>query len=409
MEARTASFLNDEGEELAAILDLPIAGSPRAFAIFAHCFTCSKDLRAAKTIGRELTAHGIGVLRFDFTGLGQSEGEFSDTTFSSNIADIASAADWLEEDYEAPKILIGHSLGGAAVIRAAASIPSVAAVATIGAPASPKHVENLLDGSLEDLEETGEATVDIGGRPFRIRRRFIEDLRDVSEDDEKGQPGVPLLILHSPADTVVGIENARMIYEAARHPKSFVSLDDADHLLTDRSDSQYAATVIASWAARYVGAEVEPEPPEPGERRVATRTGRERFHTEIWARGHSLVADEPLSQGGGDDGPTAYDLLLAALGSCTSITLRMYADRKEWPVEAIGVRLRHERIHAKDCEECESKEGRISRIERDIELEGDLTQEQKERLLYIADRCPVHKTLTGEIVVKTKLVEPGRA
>jgi putative redox protein len=400
-------FENPEGDELAARLDHPTDGPARAYALFAHCFTCSKDLKAVGAISRALTRHGIGVLRFDFTGLGESEGDFADTNFSSNIDDLVVAAEYLEANYDAPRILVGHSLGGAAVLQAAHQIDSADAVATIGAPYDPEHVTRHLEDALEEIKAQGEARITLAGRTFRIRKQFLDDLAATKMEETIRTLERALLIFHSPVDQTVGVDNARRIFEAARHPKSFVSLDDADHLLTDRADAEYVGTVLGAWAEKYI----EPREVAPGddEGQVTTRTEAS-YRTEIAAGAHALVADEPESVGGTDAGPTPYDYLLAALGSCTGMTLRMYADRKDWPLEEAVVRLSHEKVHAGDCEHCDTNGGKIDRIDREVEVRGDLSDEQRERLLEIANKCPVHRTLHSEIDVQSSLrgadVEP---
>ncbi|MFQ5650173.1 MAG: alpha/beta fold hydrolase [bacterium] len=402
MQFTTIQFKNSRGENLAARLDLPVGEQARAFVLFAHCFTCSKNLSAVANISRALNRQGIAVLRFDFTGLGESEGTFADTNFSSNVADLISAAEFLETEFQAPDVLVGHSLGGAAVLQAAGNIASVRAVATIGAPAEPSHVRHLLVNSQAQIKAEGQAQIKLAGRTFTIKKQFLEDLEQTRMQATIAALKKPLLVLHSPVDNTVGIDNAGVIFQAARHPKSFVSLDHADHLLTDERDSRYAGSVIAAWAGRYLG---EPKPPkrDPGDNQILVRTGRQGYQTEIDANGHSLIADEPGSAGGTNSGPTPYDLLVSALGTCTSMTLRMYADHKGWPLEGIEVRLQHEKVHARDCETCETQTGKIDRIVREIVLHGPLDQAQKERLLEIADRCPVHRTLQAEIRVATRL------
>ncbi|MCS3636196.1 bifunctional alpha/beta hydrolase/OsmC family protein [Salinibacter ruber] len=393
-------FENADGNALAARLDRPDGESPCAFALFAHCFTCSKDLRAAGAISRALTRHGIAVLRFDFTGLGESEGEFADTNFSSNVEDLIAAADYLSEHYEAPRILVGHSLGGAAVLQAAQRLDSVQAVSTIGAPYDPEHVTQHLQDAVEDIEEKGEARVQLAGRTFTIRKQFLDDLAATKMETTIRTLGRALLIFHSPVDQTVGANNAAKIFQAAKHPKSFVSLDDADHLLTDRSDAEYLGVVLGAWAEKYVDRSVS-EPDTPDED-VVTRT-EGTYRTAIQAGRHALVGDEPESVGGDDDGPTPYGFLLSALGSCTGMTLRMYADRKEWPLDETIVRLSHEKVHAEDCENCDTEQGQVDRITREIEIRGRLSDDQRERLFEIANKCPVHRTLLGDVDVRSSL------
>ncbi|MCS3703253.1 bifunctional alpha/beta hydrolase/OsmC family protein [Salinibacter ruber] len=393
-------FENADGNALAARLDRPDGESPCAFALFAHCFTCSKDLRAAGAISRALTRHGIAVLRFDFTGLGESEGDFADTNFSSNVEDLIAAADYLSEHYEAPRILVGHSLGGAAVLQAAQRLDSVQAVSTIGAPYDPEHVTQHLQDAVEDIEEKGEARVQLAGRTFTIRKQFLDDLAATKMETTIRTLGRALLIFHSPVDQTVGANNAAKIFQAAKHPKSFVSLDDADHLLTDRSDAEYLGVVLGAWAEKYVDRSVS-EPDTPDED-VVTRT-EGTYRTAIQAGQHALVGDEPESVGGDDDGPTPYGFLLSALGSCTGMTLRMYADRKEWPLDETIVRLSHEKVHAEDCENCDTEQGQVDRITREIEIRGRLSDDQRERLFEIANKCPVHRILLGDVDVRSSL------
>lgn len=405
MNSRKVTFTNANGAGLSASLEMPLGGKPIAYAIFAHCFTCSKNLSAVVNISRALNLRKIAVLRFDFTGLGDSEGDFSDTNFSSNIQDLQSAYDFLSTDYEAPKIIIGHSLGGAAVLAAAGSMESVRAVVTVGAPADPPHVKNLFKESIEEIKQTGEATVSIGGRPFKVKEQFLHDLEQNDLADMLSGLNKALLILHSPQDQIVGVENARKIYEGARHPKSFVTLDGADHLLSNKADSLYVGDIISSWATRYL--DLPGEASLNTDRQVVVRTGDDGFTTEVKAGRHSFLADEPSSVGGKDLGPTPYDLLIASLGACTSMTLRMYADRKGWPLEEVRVHLDHGKVHEQDCENCENENAKIDQIERKIELFGDLNDEQRQKLLEIADKCPVHRTLHGEIRVITKLAGLG--
>ena len=404
MRSTKLQFQGSQGNLLSAQLDLPVDGRPMAYALFAHCFTCTKNLKAVAYISRALTRQRIGVLRFDFTGLGESEGDFADTNFSSNVGDLVAAARFLEADYEAPRILIGHSLGGAAVLQAAAKIPACRAVATIGAPADPLHVKRLLNDHTGAIAEKGEATVTLEGRDFKIKQQFLDDLALPRMTATIKNLKKALLIFHSPVDQIVGIENAAGIFQAARHPKSFVSLDRADHLLADPADAEYVGTVTAAWARKYMGhLEAEKAGKQPVDPWVTARIGRSGFRTEIMANGLSLVADEPLAVGGSNTGPTPYDYLTAGLGACTAMTLRMHADRKKWPLEEVLVHLSHAKVHAADCQACESKDGRVDRIERVLTLVGDLDETQQQRLLEIADRCPVHRTLTSEIIIDTRL------
>jgi len=394
-------FSNPKGERLAGRLDDP-PGEARAYALFAHCFTCGKDSLAARRISDALTTLGIAVLCFDFTGLGSSEGEFANTTFSSNVADLVAAADQLRRTRRAPTILIGHSLGGAAVLAAAAEVPEAQAVVTIAAPSDPVHVAGLFKDRLDELKTKGEIDVQLAGRPFRIRRSFLDDAAEQQLTAQIADLRKALLIFHSPTDEIVGIDNASRIFLAAKHPKSFVSLDDADHLLSRKSDALYVANVLVAWAARYLdmAGKADGAPAETGMVIVReTRAGR--LQQEITAGAHRLIADEPVAAGGADSGPNPYDLLLAALGACTSMTLRLYAERKALPLDRVTVRLRHGRIHAADCETCETQEGMIDHIDRAITLEGTLDAAQRARLLEIADKCPVHRTLTSEVDLRT--------
>ena len=395
------AFEGSLGEALAARLDLP-AGSIKAFALFAHCFTCSKDVFAVSRISTELARRGIAVLRFDFTGLGASGGDFANTDFTSNVRDILKAADFLRDRYQAPGLLIGHSLGGAAVLTAACQIPEARAVVTIGAPADVEHVLLNFGAALDEIEAVGAAEVTLAGRRFRIRKDFVEDVRAQDVRSSLGSLRKALLVLHSPIDTVVGIEQARAIFEAARHPKSFISLDGADHLLSDRSDAIFVAETISCWAARYLDCSGFRDAAQETDGVLVTESGEGRFQQLVLAGPHSLLADEPTSVGGDGSGPTPYDLLSAALGACTPMTLRMYAERKKMDLGKISVLVTHSKSHAADCADCvEGRAAQSSRFSRVISVAGEPSDESKRRLLEIADRCPVHRTLSESSLVST--------
>lgn len=401
-------FESPRGERLVGQLVKPPTGEARSWALFAHCFTCGRNIRAARTISTALANEGIGVLRFDFTGLGESTGDFADTNFSSNVEDLLAAAHWLGEHASAASLLVGHSLGGAAVLKAAAALPSVSAVATLAAPYDPAHVARLLSDAREQIEREGEAVVSLAGRPFRIRRQFLDDLLEEGPPAERlGRLGKALLVMHAPMDDTVSIDNASQIFKAAKHPKSFVSLDDADHLLSKEADGLYAATVLAAWASRFVPvrdaeqAAKTTAPMADGFDVVAT-TGAG-YRTELTTGRHRLVADEPPAMNGTDAGPTPYGLLSSALASCTGMTLRMYADRKQIPLERVSVHVSHSKVHAQDCADCMTAVGRLDEFRRVIELTGELTDTQRQRLIEIADRCPVHRTLEAtEVKIRTE-------
>ena len=419
MKSEKLTIKNFDGKKLAARLDLPADGQPQACAIFAHCFTCTKNFKAVSNLSRALTAQGVAVLRFDFTGLGESEGDFADTNFSSNVSDLVAVAGYLEEHYEAPALLIGHSFGGTAVLRAAAEIPSAKAVAVIAAPFSPEHVTKLFNCQLDEIEESGEAEVQLAGRPFTIRQQLIHDLRESKMEEAIRNLQRALLILHSPTDGTVGIENASQIFATARHPKSFVALDGADHLLPDEADSLFAGAMIATWMRRYVGL------PLPGarssqrhstatngsvpsvERNQALAQTGEGFYTQVAMKGGIYIADEPEKAGGTDQGPTPYEYLSAALGACTTITVRMYADRKGWPLENISVDVKWRSVKVDSLPAEEQVEGnsrgRVDLFEKSIRMEGPLSGEQKERMMEIAEKCPVNRTLHSHVVTRSTL------
>jgi len=401
-------FQGEGGVQLAASLDLP-NGEPKAYALFAHCFTCGKDVLAARRIAAALADKGIAVLRFDFTGLGSSEGDFANSTFSSNVADLVRAANLLRETQKAPAILIGHSLGGAAILAAAGQIAEAKAVVTIAAPSDPSHVTGLFREHVETIKKDGKADVSLAGRPFTIKSEFIDDIREHSLMDHITHLRKALLVMHSPTDDTVGIDNATRIFVAAKHPKSFVSLADADHLLSQRRDSAYVADVAAAWVSRYIEAAMPEQAADASEapRQVVVRETRNggKFQNTVSIGPHHLLADEPIAAGGTDTGPGPYDFLLTALGACKSMTMRLYADRKSLPLERATVTLSHSKIYARDCEECETKEGMLDQIDVLIGLEGPLDTDQYKRIIEIADKCPVHRTLTSEIRIRTRAAD----
>lgn len=433
-------FPGSDNNMLAARLELP-EGTPAAFALFAHCFTCSKDSFAASRISKALVDYGIAVLRFDFTGLGGSDGDFANTNFSSNIEDVVAATEYLRDNYRAPSLLIGHSLGGAAVLAAAHQVPSARALVTIGSPSDPSHITNLFADASAEIESAGEATVQLGGRKFRIRKQLLDDIAAQPQSARLRDLDAALLVVHSPVDQTVGIDNAREIFEAAKHPKSFIALDGADHLLSDRDDAAFAASIIAAWAARYAfdstaspattvavpastatatttaaaaataapsaasaASAVHPNATvtHDGSSVIVSESGPARYEQRVFASGHEFISDEPapLSE---NHGPGPYDFILAGLGSCTSITMRMYADRKKMPLTGVSVRLTRERIAAAECDHCTSTEGMVEHITRELTFDGELSQEQRDALLVIADKCPVHRTLEGEISISTSV------
>lgn len=402
MSREKVNFQNDQGEQLAAYLDFPVDQAPRAYAIFAHCFTCNKNLKAVNNISRALTQKGFAVLRFDFTGLGESEGDFSDTNFSTNVTDLVQARTFLKQHYEAPSLLIGHSLGGSAVYLAASEMPELKVVATIAAPANPDHVTKHFKEQLPEIEQKGEATVNLGGRDFTIRKQFVDNLERSNLQHFIYNLRKPLLILHSPIDETVGINNAGEIFQHAQHPKSFISLDGADHLLMKKRDSTYVGEVMASWSERYLPEETDTREDLSTEKQVVARTDKHTLTTDVKTGRHHLLVDEPASAGGNDLGPNPYDYLATALASCTSLTLHMYAGHKQWPLEEVRVHVQHRKTYAEDCDNAEEQGSKIDLLEREIEIFGDLDEKQRERLITIANKCPVHRTLESDIKVKTR-------
>ncbi|WP_417241030.1 alpha/beta fold hydrolase [Celeribacter halophilus] len=404
MHSEKITFPGAADVELAARLDRP-EGPVRAAAILAHCFTCSKDIAAARRIAGRLAGLGIAVLRFDFTGLGHSGGEFANTNFSSNVADLLAAADWMAGQNMPAQLLIGHSLGGAAALKAAPQIESLRSVITIAAPAEPGHVAHNFGGKLDEIHEKGHAMVNLAGRKIEIRKQFLEDISKASLADALPRLGAALLVLHAPRDAIVSIDNASTIFMAAKHPKSFVSLDSADHLLSREADAEYAADLISAWSSRYLDLLPEPVTPDAPEgvvRVAEAEAGGFRQDVTIGGK-HQLVADEPISIGGTDQGPSPYQLLSAALGACTTMTIRMYARRKKITLSNVVCDVTHNKSHSEDCEGCDKSATKVDVFHRHIRLEGDLTAEERASLLAIADKCPVHRTLHSQAQIVTDL------
>lgn len=401
MSSKKVSFKNKEGHHLHGNLELPVNQKPHNFVLFAHCFTCNKNFFAVKNISDALTAKGFGVLRFDFTGLGESEGEFADSNFSGNVEDLLAAAEYLKVEFKSPSLLIGHSLGGAAVLYAAQKLPDVTAIATIGAPSSVKHVEQLIEGNLDEITSNGMARVNIGGRPFNIKKQFLDDLKKQELIKIVPELGKSLLILHSPQDSTVEIKNAEELYKAAKHPKSFVSMDGANHLLSNKEDSLYAGEIIGSWAHRYL--EIPKVQSLKTKHDVVAFLGDEGFTTQIKAGNHFFVADEPKEVGGNNFGPNPYELVSAGLAACTSMTIQMYAKRKGWKLEQVETHVNYSKEHAIDSQHCEDESAKIDTFKRNLMIKSKLDEKQIQRLLEIANKCPVHKTLHSPTQIITSL------
>ncbi|WP_370390673.1 alpha/beta fold hydrolase [uncultured Winogradskyella sp.] len=407
MKRTKLKIKNRKGLTLNAQLELPANQKPSHYAIFAHCFTCSSSLSAVRHVSRALAQDGFGVVRFDFTGLGRSEGEFADSHFSANVEDLLDVHDYISQHYQAPSLLVGHSLGGAAVLVAASKLDSVKAVATIGAPATVDHVKRLFSHQIENIEEMGKIKVDIGGRPFEIDEAFI------SEFDNTDLPAVvkdlrkPILLMHAPFDTIVGIENAQQLYAMAHHPKSFISLDDADHLLSSEKDSSYVGEVIGTWAKHYFPVKENQMLSTQGEQLVGyLNVIEDNFTTTIQTKKHSLIADEPVEAGGNDFGPSPYEYLNAALAACTTMTLKLYAERKAWDLKEVYVYLSHAKTHTEDLKRNDESPRYLDHITKRLKFVGNLEANQIEKLKDIASRCPVHKTLASEVVFDTQIIEP---
>ncbi|MGM0636282.1 MAG: alpha/beta fold hydrolase [Bacteroidota bacterium] len=406
MEQKKITFKNKKGETLAGKIFLPVDRKPHSYAIFAHCFTCSKNLKTVKNISNGLTEEGYAVLGFDFTGLGESEGDFSETDFSHDIEDLIQAADYLKENYQPPNLIIGHSLGGTASIYAAKEIESIKAFVCIASPYQPKHVKHLFKADMDQIEKDGEAEVDVGGRNFKIKKSFLDDLEERSKENFLADIKKSFLVLHSPQDKIVAIENAEKLYKDAKHPKSFISLDGANHLLTDKQDSLYAGKVIAGWAMRYLDIELNQPKIKSNHAVVAHLNQHDNFTTEMKLGNHYAKADEPKDVGGSDFGPNPYELVAGGLAACTAMTLQLYAKRKEWNLTDVEVHINHSKEHKKDSRsttEKDAKNPKLDQFERKIKLKGDLDEKQKKRLLEIANKCPVHRTLHSEVEVKTSL------
>ncbi|MGI9546280.1 MAG: bifunctional alpha/beta hydrolase/OsmC family protein [Flavobacteriaceae bacterium] len=404
MNLQKVTFINKDGQKLVGRLELPVDRHPHNMALFAHCFTCTKNLSAVKNISKALTTNGFGVLRFDFTGLGESEGDFADTNFSGNVDDLVVAGNYLEEHHMSPTLLIGHSLGGAAVIFAATRLSSVRAIATVGAPSNPIHLKHLLKSSIEEINSKGKAIVNLSGRDFTIKKQFLDDLESNRLTDAVSNLKKSLLIMHSPQDATVEIQNAEEIYVSARHPKSFISLAGADHLLSSKKDSAYVGKTISTWAERYL------EVPDSNDLKtqhqvVASLDAEDGFTTQMNVGGHYLTGDEPVKFGGNDFGPSPYEFVSAGLSACTAMTLQMYARRKKWELQNVEVHTSYGKVHAEDCAGCESERSKIDTFKREIKLTGDLDSTQRRRLLEIADKCPVHRTLESEAEIQTQLQE----
>ncbi|MEC3906780.1 alpha/beta fold hydrolase [Tamlana sp. 2201CG12-4] len=405
MKSTKLNIQNKKGYKLQAYLELPANEKPHYYAIFAHCFTCNSTLGAVKHISRSLTSHGFGVVRFDFTGLGRSEGEFSESYFSANVEDLIAVNDYLKQHYEAPGLLVGHSLGGAAVIVAASQLENIKAIATIGAPAAVSHVTHLFSHGIEEVKEKGEVEVNIGGRPFKINQEFVADFGSTNLPEITKNLRKPLLIMHAPFDTIVGIDNAQKLYHNAHHPKSFVSLDDADHLLSNSKDSIYVGNIIGAWVQRYFTPKDNIVLETKGEQLVAhLNLLEDNFTTTIQTQKHHLIADEPDSIGGDDFGASPYDFLSAGLAACTVMTLKMYAERKQWDLQEVFAYITYSKKHSDDLMLESDTPKRIDHLQKRLKFVGDLDEVQKEKLKEIASKCPVHRTLQSEVVIETELI-----
>lgn len=405
MKSQKVTFKNKNKEELIGRLDLPVDKHTHSYVIFAHCFTCNKNLKAIKNISDGLTSNGFGVLRFDFTGLGQSHGAFEDTDFSHNVDDLLAASQFLETNYQAPILIIGHSLGGTASIFAAHQINHIKALVTIGSPFQPEHVGKLLESKMDKIQKEGKAQVNVGGRSFTIKKDFLDDLQKNKIDDFIGDLKKPFLIFHSPQDQIVDVKNAELLYKNAHHPKSYVSLDGSDHLMSKPKDSKYVGEVIASWASRYLNVQDKEKELKTKHQVVASLDHEDDFTAKMALGSHKMNADEPHDFGGKNLGPNPYEFVSGGLAACTAMTIQMYAKRKKWKVDNVEVHINHKKDHCKDCGNVDNKKSKIDVFERDIILKGDLDDKQRQRLKEIANKCPVHKTLHADVEIKTKLID----
>tara|TARA_R110002096_G_scaffold13569_3_gene47814 strand:+ start:7205 stop:8422 length:1218 start_codon:yes stop_codon:yes gene_type:complete len=405
MQSTKLNIQNKKGHKLQAYLELPVDEKPHYYAIFAHCFTCNSTSSAVRNISRSLTNHGFGVVRFDFTGLGRSEGKFAESYFSANVDDLLAVSDYLKENYVAPSLLVGHSLGGAAVIVAASKLENIKAVATVGAPATVSHVTHLFSHGIDEVKEKGEVQVNIGGRPFKINEEFVNDFGKIDLPEITKNLRKPLLIMHAPFDGIVGIENAHKLYHNAHHPKSFVSLDDADHLLSNSKDSIYVGNMIGTWVQRYFEQKENTMLHTQGEQLVAhLNLLEDNFTTTIQTRKHNFIADEPASIGGADFGPSPYDYLSSALAACTVMTLKMYAQRKQWDLQEVFAYITYSKKHSDDLMLDLDQPKHIDHLQKRLKFIGNLDEKQKQRLKEIASKCPVHKTLQSEVIIDTELI-----
>lgn len=397
MNTQELKIKNRDGVELSATIDFPSNQKPSQIAIFSHCFTCTSNLNAVRNINRALTQNGFAVVRFDFTGLGKSGGDFKNSHFEANVEDLVDVHQYITENYFAPEFIVGHSLGGSAAIVAAHKIPALKAVCTIGSPADVEHTTKHFKSQVKELEDNGETQVTIGGREYSVNQNFVDGFKKHKLPEIIKSLKKPILIFHSPIDEVVGVYNAQEIYENAMHPKSFVSLDDADHLLSKKEDSLYVGNVISSWVSRYLPKkQKEKQDPEKHQLVANLNLVEDKFTTSISTDDHTLLADEPVSLGGDNFGMSPYELVSAGLAACTTMTLKLYAERKKWSLKDVKVYL----SHAKE----KNEQGEtVDVFKKEIEIKGAVDDTQKDRLIEIASKCPVHKTLVNTSQIYTVL------